>query len=76
MKFRCEKGDIVQLDPNNTDNPMFAGCLMVADEVREWGVIGYVQGLGKDMKPGGRVYYRADWKEIEPTGGRAPWVVE
>lgn len=69
-----ELHNIVQLNPETTLNIMFAGCLMVVTELRDWGVIGYVQALGHDNKRGGQAYYRAKWDEIELCG-RAEWVL-
>ena len=66
--------DIVQLNPATCRNQMFAGCLLVVTELKVWGVQGYVQGLGNDGEPGGQAYYRANWNEFEPTGGRAVWL--
>lgn len=63
--------DIVQLVPGKVRNPMFSACCMVVSEVRSWGVMGYVQALGKDGNAGGQAYYRATWDEVVPTGGRA-----
>jgi len=34
-----------------------------------------VQGLGQDDKPAGQAYYRAQWEEMERTGGAAPYCV-
>jgi hypothetical protein len=68
-----EMYDIVQLDPQLTENPMFAGCLMVVTEVKSWGVQGYVQSLGENGSPGGQAYYRAKEGTFESTGGRAVW---
>lgn len=70
-----EKGDIIQLHPETCRNPMFAGCLMVVTEPKSWGAQGYVQALGDDGQPGGQAYYRANWEEIERTGGIAPWLI-
>jgi hypothetical protein len=71
-----EVGDIVQLDPEKTENRMFAACLMVVSEVKSWGVQGYVQGLGEKGEPGGQAYYRAAWGTFEwCVDGRAVWVV-
>jgi hypothetical protein len=69
-----KEGEIVQLDPERTKNPMFAGCFMVVTEPKTWGAQGYVQGLGEDMKPGGQAYYRAKWEEMERTAGIAVWI--
>jgi hypothetical protein len=66
-------GEIVQLGPA-PGNRAFAFCLMVVDEVRPWGVQGYVQALGDQRDSvGGQAYFRATWEEIEPTGGKAVW---
>lgn len=66
--------DIVQLSPHTCQNNMFAACLMVVTEVYGWGVQGYVQGLGANGERGGAAYYRAQWFEIEQTGGQAVWI--
>lgn len=71
-----EKDDIVQLDPEKTENPMFAGCLMVVTDVKSWGVQGYVQAFGTRESSGGQAYYRASWGTFEPTGGKAIWLVK
>ena len=66
-------GDIVQL-AGNTGNLAFAYCLMIVDEVKSWGVQGYVQALGTREEIGGQAFYRAPWDEIESTGGKARWL--
>lgn len=68
-------GEIVQLNPETCANPMFAGCMMTVTEPKTWGAQGYVQMGGTDGKPGGQAYYRAEWEEIERTGGMAPFIV-
>jgi hypothetical protein len=70
-----DPGDIVQIAAE-TANPAFAFCLMVVEEVKPWGVQGYVQALGTRDGQGGMAYYRASWDEIEATGGKAVWRVE
>jgi hypothetical protein len=68
-------GDLVQLSPE-CRNPLFSGCIMTVTEPKPWGAQGYVQALGSgDEKPGGQAYYRAEWQEMERTGGVAVWVV-
>jgi hypothetical protein len=69
-------GDIVQLDPDQTKNKMFAGCLMTVTEIKTWGVQGYVQALGENGEPGGAAYYRAVTGSYLPTGGSAPWLIK
>lgn len=68
-------GVIVQLDPEKTENKMFAACLMVVTELRSWGVQGYVQGLGENGEPGGQAYYRAIFGTFEPIQNNcATWI--
>ena len=66
-------GELVQLSPD-CRNPMFAGCIMVVTEAKEFGAQGYVQSLGQDGQPGGQAYCRARWEDMERTGGMAPWI--
>ena len=73
-KIELKEGDVVQLSPFDVGNPMFAGCMMVVTEPKEWGAQGYVQGLGADGKPAGQAYYRAKWAEMEFVG-KAVWAV-
>jgi hypothetical protein len=69
------KGDIVQLDPEKTTNPAFAGCLMIVSEVHTWGVMGYVQSVGETRTTGpSRAYYRAAKGTFIPTEGKAQWL--
>lgn len=68
-------GDLVQLDPANVGNPMFAGCIMVVTEPKPWGAQGYVQALGENGSPGGQAYYRAKHEEMFRVG-IACWVAE
>lgn len=68
-------GEIVQLSPPDTKNPMFAGCLMVVTEPKPWGAQGFVQMTGENNKPGGQAFYRATWATMERTGGMAEWVL-
>lgn len=70
-----EAGDIVQLDPETTRNPMLAGCFMVITEPKTFGAQGYVQALGEGGKAGGQAFYRAHWDEMELCG-RAVWMVQ
>lgn len=68
-------GWLVQLNPETVGNPMFAGCIMVITELKEFGVQGYVQALGENGKHGGQAYYRAKWDEIELVGN-VEWMIE
>jgi len=68
-------GDVVQLSPENSKNPMFGGCFMTVTELKTWGAIGYVQALGAHGQPGGLAFYRAEWETMERIG-RAEWVMD
>jgi len=70
---RIAKGSVVQLSPEDCGNPMFGGCFLLVDEVRTWGVIGFVQALGENGCRGGQAWYRAKWEEFEYCG-EAQWV--
>lgn len=74
-KDDLKPGFLVQLNPYSVDNIMFAGCIMVVTEPKEWGAQGYVQGLGENQLPGGQAYYRAKWEEMEFVG-TAVWVTK
>lgn len=71
---KFEAGDIVQLGGEDVGNPMFRHCMLTVTDVRQWGVMGYVQALGEGGKEGGHAFYKAGWDEFEATGGRAVWV--
>jgi len=76
VSFNVQEGDIVILRPDMTRNKMFAGCLMVVTEPKSWGAQGYVQALGINGEPGGQAYYRANWNEMEHSGGKSLWKVQ
>lgn len=75
QKTELKKGDVVQLSPETTANVMFRGCMLTVSKVREWGVQGYVQSLGKDGQTGGQAYYRSKWEDMELVG-HAAWDFE
>ena len=68
-------GEIVQLNPLTTLNPMFRGCMLIVTDPKPWGAQGYVQGLGENEEIGGQYYYRAKWEEMEQTGGMTVWTL-
>lgn len=72
---KIEPGDIVQLDPEKTQNKAFAACLLIVTEVKKWGVQGYVQALGTREEIGGSAYYRAEHGTFAATGGKAEWTI-
>jgi hypothetical protein len=67
-------GMLVQLNPDTVKNKAFAACIMVVDEPKESGCMGYVQVIGEADSPGGQVNYLASWEEIEVVG-EAVWLV-
>lgn len=66
-------GDLVQLSPD-VGNQMLAGCIMVVTEPKSFGTTGYIQAPGENGQPGGQIYFRAAWAEMEHVG-LAYWVV-
>jgi hypothetical protein len=63
---------VVQLNPDTVVDREFAGCFLVVTNIKSWGVVGYVQVLGKRDEPGGQTYYRAGWDEVAYVGN-AMW---
>lgn len=70
--------DVVQINPESQLAPndgFFAACFMIVEEIKEWGVQGYIFAPnGPRGKDPGRAYYRAKWDDIEHVG-RAVWTV-
>lgn len=61
-------GGIVQVRP---DIETFGACMVTVTEVKNWGVMGYVQSAGVN----GQQYIRLKTEDIQPTGGVAVWIV-
>jgi hypothetical protein len=59
-----ERGDIIQIRPD----AHWGGCLLLVEEVKSWGIQGYVE---IPMK--GRAYLRVPHEDYEIVG-RASWV--
>lgn len=73
-KFDVAVGDIVQINPD-FKSKCFAACLLTVTEVKSWGVMGYIQGIGPTFdEASGQYYLRPTWEDMEPTGGKAPWI--
>ncbi len=63
-------GAIVQISPHVSGGIRgFGGCLMVVTEVKSWGVQGYVKNAGTE----GVHPYRAEWRDVQATGGTMQW---
>lgn len=65
------KGDVFQVSPE-TENQMFAGCLIIVSEVKQFGIQGYVT-IPSDQPS--HAYARVAWKDLAFVG-QAMWVVE
>lgn len=73
-KFDVTIGDIVQIRPD-FKTKCFAACLLTVTEVKSFGVMGYITGVGKTFEESSAQYYlRPTWEDIEPTGGKVPWI--
>jgi hypothetical protein len=70
---KLEVGDLVQLSPDDCENRMLAGCIMVVTEPKSFGAQGYIQVTGENGQPGGLAYYRAQFAEMELVG-HAEWL--
>lgn len=54
-------------------NPALAGCLLIVEEVKGWGVLGYVICPGETRESAPRhVYVRVAWADLVETGGAIP----
>jgi hypothetical protein len=62
-------GTVLQISPHADVNKYLLGCLMVAEEIRSWGVQGYVQ------QAEGRAYVRVGWADLAWIG-QAYWLDE
>lgn len=60
-KFDCKPGDIVQANPEVS---RWGPCLVVVEEVRDWGIVGYTE-----IPMSGQAPIRLPWNEIAATGG-------
>ena len=65
--FDCRPHDIVQANPETTH---WGPALVVVEEVRTWGVVGYT-----DIPRSGRAPIRLTWEQIAPTGGTVAFKV-
>lgn len=73
MTEKAEVRDIIQILPGQK----WAGCLLVVDEVRPWGVIAYMQLPGPCddvviVVDTMRAHTRLRWDQFELTGGKVP----
>lgn len=70
-RTKLQKGSVVQLAPW-CGNKAFAACLMIVDEVKSFGAVGYIQAIGENRHTqGGQAFYRAPWEEMLYIGEAA-----
>lgn len=68
---QLQPNDIVQVRPESQlgdKDGFFAGCLVVVEEVKQWGVQGYVSVPGERGTMPGRAYTRLPWGTFEFIG--------
>ena len=59
------KGDIVQIvDPMHHWYP----CLIIVDEVKAWGIQGYMSVVGEGNRTSGEAYIRLEANQFEKVG--------
>lgn len=63
VKCELKPGDVVQITQLD---PVFQGCLLVVEEVKSWGVQGYISP--SSQKGQGLTYNRVDWEGMEYVG--------
>lgn len=74
-EFKIPAGAVMQIRPD-FKTKCFRGCLLTVTEAKDWGVQGYIQGVGATFEDaGGQYYLRPTWDEIELTGGVAIWII-
>lgn len=75
-EFDLKPGAVVQLNPDlqgALNDKLFAGCLMVVTEPKDFGAQGYILMPQKKGRWPMAAYYRAKWEEMEFIGN-AYWV--
>ena len=76
MTTKHEVGDIFQINPEK--NKRYGGCFIVATEIKEWGIQGYLCMDIPDenvVRFKGLAFFRPKWDEIEFVG-KAKWYPE
>jgi len=68
LDHEVQRGDIYQIDPSFE---VFGGCLLIVDEIKSYGVMGYVTIPGDE---GGNAFVIVEWEKIVWCGD-AEWVI-
>lgn len=64
-KKNWKVNDVVQINPAH--DARFGGCFLLVEEVKSWGVLGFVQIPG-NAEQGGQAYYRLPWNGGDYVG--------
>lgn len=67
-KDNTKPGDVLQISPNAPVNDALHVCFMVAEDIKDWGVQGYVTVPGQ-----GLAYVRVPWEHLAWIGS-SYWV--
>lgn len=67
VESNIDKGDVIQIWPNIEKAPKFAGKLAIVEEVRQWGVVAFVDTFE------GKAYIRLTWTDFIRVGA-APFL--
>ena len=73
---RLKVGSVVQITPHGKHGG-FGGQFLVVSEMKDWGVMGYVQCFHEtDLRQmGGQAYYRIAFEDIAYIG-QTEWIVD
>lgn len=77
-KKEVKPGDIVQIDPQSQlgdKDGFFAACYVIVEEVKGFGIQGYVLVPSKRGQNPDRVYGRFNWEDFEFVG-HSEWVAK
>ena len=67
IKSNTKKGTVLQV---NVASERFPGCFVVVEEVRSWGVRGYIPAFAGEIAP-----VRVSWDDVAYIG-EAVWIWE
>ncbi len=67
MDPRIKAGSVVQLNEHAGD-PCYVGCLLIVDEIKPWGVQGFIPTPDRRGEPAASVWLRPKWDAIELIG--------
>ncbi len=62
-----EVGDLYQITSADPDRQGLIGAIVLATEIKPWGIQGFVHHLG-EFRKSSRIYLRLKWEDIEHVG--------